>query len=183
MSRFRQGPATYPRLLLLFCCLFFLADVHPAFSRATPSTSDEIVREGRVKWIYDGDTIEVAGIGTVRLLGIDAPERAPSGRDDFYIRQGVAPATLRRTHREGRDFLIAQLKGQAVSLVYGPQRKDRHGRLLAYVFLSDGRLVNTIMIEKGYAAVYRRFDFHRKKDFLEAEARARKAKVGLWRRQ
>jgi len=43
---------------------------------------------GRVKWIYDGDSIEVAGIGTVRLLGIDAPEHKASQRDRYYQRWG-----------------------------------------------------------------------------------------------
>jgi micrococcal nuclease len=160
--------------------MLLLAPVEPAFSRDNHLTSAATLRDGKVRWIQDGDTIEVAGIGTVRLLGIDAPEHLASPRDAFYKRQGVSSATLRRIHREGRLFLINLLKGKTVSLEYELEDRDRHGRLLAYVFLPDNRLVNLILIEKGYAAVYRRFDFRRKKDFLEAENRARKAGRGIW---
>jgi endonuclease YncB( thermonuclease family) len=35
---------------------------------------DTSVRSGRVTAVLDGDTIAVAGVGTVRYLGIDTPE-------------------------------------------------------------------------------------------------------------
>ncbi|MEJ2700672.1 MAG: thermonuclease family protein, partial [Desulfuromonadales bacterium] len=60
--------------------------------------------------------------------------------------------------------------------------RDRYGRLLAYVVLPDGRMLNRLLLEKGYAAVYRRFDFRLKQDFLRAEADARRRQVGLWQK-
>jgi micrococcal nuclease len=146
----------------------------------SPARAAQDTLSGTVRWIYDGDTIEVTGIGPVRLLGIDAPEHETSSRDAWFHRQGIAPAALRRINREGRNFLIANVKNRTVALSWEPESRDRHGRLLAYVTLPDGRLLNRLMLEKGYAVVYRRFDFALKEDFLAAEAEARRNKIGLW---
>ncbi len=135
---------------------------------------------GRVTWIDDGDTLQVAGLGSVRLLGIDAPEHTPSERDNFLLRQGVPEPTLRRISAAARAFNIATVKGREVTLSYDGETRDRHGRTLAYVFLPDGRLLNRLLLEKGYAVVYRRFAFSRKDEFLAAEAAARQQKVGVW---
>ena len=135
---------------------------------------------GQVTWIHDGDTIKVAGIGTVRLLGIDAPEHEASPRDRYYQRWGISPATLRRIHKAGKTYLIHSLKEQTVTLITEQSQHDRHNRLLAYVYLPDGRLLNRQLLEKGYAVVYRRFDFGLKDNFLEAEAWARQKESGLW---
>lgn len=135
---------------------------------------------GQVKWIYDGDSIEVAGIGTVRLLGIDAPEYKPSQRDRYYQRWGIEPCTLRQINQAGKNFLIKSVKGQTVVLKAEEKKRDRYNRLLAYVYLPDGRLLNQLLLEKGYAVVYRRFDFAFKADFLEAEDLARSNRRGLW---
>lgn len=138
--------------------------------------------EGTVQWIYDGDTLKVAGIGKVRLIGIDVPEREDSPRDRFFTRRGIAPATLRRIHAQARDYLIHLARGQKVRMSCEGTARDRYGRLLAYATLDDGRLINRLMLEQGYAVVYRRFDFARKNDFLRAENQARRLKRGLWQK-
>lgn len=143
-----------------------------------PSTAETF--SGKVKWIYDGDSIEVAGIGTVRLLGIDAPEYKSSQRDRYYLRWGIEPAALRHINRAGKTYLIETVKGKTVVLKTEKKDRDRYNRLLAYVYLPDGRLLNQHLLEKGYAVVYRRFDFDLKSEFLEAESRARSNKQGLW---
>jgi len=137
---------------------------------------------GKVQWIYDGDTVKVAGIGKVRLLGIDAPEHEDSPRDRYYLRQGISRKNLRRIARKALHFNIETAKGRTVRLLLDHDKRDRYGRLLAYVVLPDGRMLNRVLLEKGYAAVYRRFDFRLKKDFLRAEAVARRRHVGLWQK-
>jgi micrococcal nuclease len=137
---------------------------------------------GKVLWIYDGDTIKVAGVGKVRLLGIDAPEHEDSPRDRYYMRQGISRQRLRRIAQEALRFNIERVKGRTVSLQLDHDKRDRYGRLLAYVVLPDGRMLNRLLLEKGYAAVYRRFDFRLKQDFLRAEAEARRRRVGLWQK-
>ncbi|MEZ4484577.1 MAG: thermonuclease family protein [Syntrophotaleaceae bacterium] len=158
---------TLPGLLLL-CILLY------------PNLGLAETLSGRVKWIYDGDSIEVAGVGTVRLLGIDAPEHKPSQRDRYYQRWGIAPATLRRINQAGKTYLIESVKGKTVVLKTEQKERDRYNRLLAYVYLPDGQLLNRLLLEKGHAVVYRRFDFALRTVFLEAEAQARCNKRGLW---
>lgn len=143
--------------------------------------ADEV--RGRVSWIYDGDTIKVDGVGKVRLLGIDTPERKASERDKTYRRAGIASKQLRRGAQQATDFLIRTAKGQVVTLTFDRERKDHYGRTLAYVTLADGRLLNRELIRAGWALVYRRFDFRLKDDFLREEVAARGAGRGLWAKE
>ncbi len=136
---------------------------------------------GKVSWIYDGDTIKVAGIGKVRLLGIDSPEKEDSPRDDYYLRRHqFSRDSLRRIAQLALKFNIRQLKGRRIELQFDREKTDRYGRTLAYVILPDGRMLNRLLLEQGLATVYRRFDFRLKKDFLRAEKTARDQKRGLW---
>lgn len=157
-------------LLAALACVLLLA----GYATAAPE------RQGKVSWVYDGDTIKITGIGKVRLLGIDVPEREDSLRDRFFTRQGIPPATLRSVHAQARRLVLERSYGQTVSLRTGHPAYDRYGRLLAYVTLPDGRLLNRLLLERGLAAVYRRFDFSLKKDFLLAEKQARQAGRGMW---
>ncbi|MBB6328868.1 endonuclease YncB(thermonuclease family) [Algoriphagus iocasae] len=43
------------------------------------------------------------------------------------------------------------LKGKKVLLEYDVQKRDRHGRTLAYVYLEDSTFLNAHLLEKGLA--------------------------------
>lgn len=163
-------PTVSIRLLCLLLCLLL----------ALPAWSSGERLAGTVSWVYDGDTIRVTPHGKVRLLGIDTPESESGPRDAFYLRRGLEPARLRKTAAAARDWLLENLKGQPVSLVLDHTHRDQYARLLAYVYLGDGRMANRILLEEGLASVYRRFDFARKEEFLAAEQAARTAGRGLW---
>ena len=165
---------TLNRRLLLLGCLLGLT------LWATATLTAESI-SGQVSWVYDGDTLEVEGVGKVRLLGIDTPEREDSPRDRYYqTRQPISSERLRAVSRAALKFNIRQAKGKLVTLEFDLQKKDRFGRTLAYVYLPDGTLLNRLLVEQGLAATYRRFDFRLKADFLAAEALARSAGIGLW---
>lgn len=141
------------------------------------------ITHGRVTRVYDGDTIEVEPFGRVRLLGIDCPEHQASDRDHYYQRRFRTPAeTLRRVARQATDFVIEKGLNQRVRLEFDRERTDQYGRTLAYVYLTDGRLLNLMLIEEGLAAVYRRAEFMLKDQFVAAEDRARKRHVGMWQK-
>jgi micrococcal nuclease len=161
-----------PLLFLALALLGFAAA--PATAAATREFS------GTVTWVYDGDTLEVSGVGKVRLLGIDTPEHDRSDRDKNYRRLGANPRRLRAAGREARIFNIRLAKGQMVRLVTDREVRDRYGRLLAYVFLPDGRLLNRLLLDEGLAVVYRRFDIARKSEFLAAEETAHARRKGFW---
>ncbi len=171
MTAVRPAPRRSYRGILL--ALFLLAIT-------TAAAGGEL--RGKVEWVYDGDTIKVTGIGKVRLLGIDTPEHEQSSRDRFFVKLGGNEKGLRRIAGKALQFNIDNVKGTEVRLALDHEARDSYGRLLAYVTLPDGRLLNRLLLEKGYAVVYRRFDFRLKEDFLEAETSARRRKVGLWAR-
>ncbi|TVR00732.1 MAG: hypothetical protein EA399_03335 [Desulfovibrionales bacterium] len=126
----------------------------------------------RVQWIPDGDTIHLEDGQQVRLLGIDAPEMGRDGEPDQYYA------------RESRDYLRRLIGGQPVHLESDGQGLDRYGRLLAYAFLPDGRMVNEVLVEEGLAFFYPHT--HQDREFqrrmLEAQKRAIMARKGFWPR-
>jgi len=162
------------RFLSLLLCLSFALAL-PAYAEA-PSPP----LQGTVSWVYDGDTLKIDPIGKVRLIGIDTPERENSKRDRYLIKQGISAARQRQIYQLAKDFNIKHVKGLKVTLSLDNSPRDRYGRLLAYVHLPDGRLLNRVLIEQGMAVVYRRFEFRMKEDFLAAEEQAKQNKSGLW---
>jgi micrococcal nuclease len=136
--------------------------------------------QGTVTWIYDGDTLEIDTAGTVRLIGIDTPEREDSQRDQFLVKKGISATRQRQVYQAAKQFNIQHVKGQRVSLALDASPRDRYDRLLAYVYLPDGRLLNRVLIEQGLAVVYRRFEFRLKEEFLAAEGKAHLSGIGLW---
>lgn len=138
-------------------------------------------RQGMVTWVADGDTLQVKGVGMVRLIGIDCPEKEASDRDWKYLKKGCNSKKLLRSNAQATLKRVIQLcKGKYVQLQPGSNKRDRYGRLLAYVWLPDGRMLNRIMLEEGRALVYRRFDFIHKQSFIQLEKSALKRQVGIW---
>lgn len=122
----------------------------------------------------DGDTLRVRLRGeerTVRLLGIDAPEKGHPSRPVEFLA------------RESAGHLERLVAGRAVLLEPDREDADEYGRLLRYVFLlpPDGRLANLEMVRDGYARALTRFPFSRKAEFLRVEDRARLDGKGVWR--
>lgn len=125
--------------------------------------------DGTVKWVYDGDTILLTTGQRVRYLGIDAPEMGHKGKKTDFM--ACASTALNRR-------LVGKRR---VRLVFDQVRRDRHGRLLAYVYLENGDMVNAVLVRKGLAHVMaqkpnlRYFSL-----LLENQRRAMKEKIGLW---
>jgi micrococcal nuclease len=118
--------------------------------------------------VIDGDTITVSGVGTVRLIGVDAPEKRGGYRQSEPFGDRAA------------RFMRELVAGKLVRLEYDGDRKDQYNRTLAYVFLEDGTLANEAIIRAGWAETYRRFEYRRKPDFQAAEREARAAERGMW---
>jgi micrococcal nuclease len=162
------------RILSLLFCLSFVLALPVCAEDPAPAL------QGTVTWVYDGDTLKVDPIGKVRLIGIDSPERENSQRDRYLTKQGISAARQRQIYKLAKKFNIEHVKGKRVTLSFDDSPSDRHGRLLAYVHLPDGQLLNRVLLEQGLAVVYRRFGFRMKEDFLAAEEQARQNKSGLW---
>ncbi|HNT00401.1 MAG TPA: thermonuclease family protein, partial [Candidatus Saccharicenans sp.] len=63
------------------------------------------------------------------------------------------------------------------------EKKDKYGRTLAYVYLSDGRCLNEEIIRRGYGFAYTRFPFKYLMKYRQLEAQARAKGLGLWANQ
>jgi len=91
--------------------------------------------------VVDGDTVEVDLEGEtedVRYIGVDTPETVKPGAPvDCFGPQASA-------------FNHHLVEGRQVRLVFGVERRDVYGRLLAYVHLGD-RFVNAILLKRGLA--------------------------------
>lgn len=124
-----------------------------------------------VSEIVDGDTVVLDDGREVRLVGIQAP-KLPLGRRNFK----KWPLADR-----AREELSALVLGRTVTLAYGGQRVDRHGRQLAHLVLPDGGWVQRILLSQGMARVYS-FPDNRAlvAEMLVAERAARKARAGIW---
>ena len=95
----------------------------------------------RVVAVVDGDTLDVAWgerRERVRLLGVDTPETVDPDRPVGCYGPEASAFTSRR------------LQGRTVRLEFDRERRDRFGRLLAYVDI-DGRRFNDELLAGGYA--------------------------------
>jgi endonuclease YncB( thermonuclease family) len=123
----------------------------------------------RVTRYTDGDTLWLSGIGKVRLIGVDTPE--VYGQVECYGRQ--ASAFVRR---------LLPL-GSRVRYSVDVEERDRYGRALAYVYTDDGRFLNLLLVQRGYAQPLTIPPNDRyAARFVAAARRARARAVGLWAR-
>lgn len=126
----------------------------------------------RVTRVTDGDTIRVDLEGRnerVRYIGIDTPEteHSPRGAQPFGDEAWEANRRL--------------VENQEVRLVFDVEERDRYGRLLAYVYRTDGTFVNEALVRDGFA---RQLtvppNVRYAETFRRLEREARDARRGLW---
>lgn len=120
----------------------------------------------RVLTITDGDTIRVEYGGEnlpVRYIGMDTPEL----EQNLFV--------------EAKELNRSFVEGQTVYLEKDVSETDRYGRLLRYVWLADGRMVNRELVLAGLAlsATYQP-DVKYQDWFLAAQQNARTRGRGMW---
>ncbi|HSX44111.1 MAG TPA: thermonuclease family protein [Candidatus Saccharimonadales bacterium] len=121
----------------------------------------------------DGDTIVVDMNGKnekLRFIGVDTPETHDPRKAVQCFGMAAAGFT--------KQFIGAN----NVRLEADPlnTNRDRYGRLLRYIYLPNGTLVNAEIIKQGYGFAYTGFPFTKSDEFLNYQKEAREANRGLW---
>jgi micrococcal nuclease len=125
-----------------------------------------------VKQVYDGDTVALSSGEQVRYIGVDAPEiDHQGGKSDFLA-------------HEARQINAKLVQGKPIRMEFDQERNDRHGRLLAYVFLENGAMVNELLVKRGVARVFpnppnlKYFSL-----LLDSQRQAMVERVGIWQKE
>lgn len=153
-----------PRPLRLLALLLLLPALVPA-ADAQPALDGVVVR------IVDGDTIVVRlpdRLEKVRYIGVDTPEL-------HHPSKGEQPGG-----REAAEVNRVLVSGRRVRLELDVQPRDRHGRLLAYVWV-DETMVNAELVRRGFAQVMTvPPNVRHQALFLKLQREARESARGLW---
>ena len=118
-------------------------DIQRLIQRGGYKQSSQVFpKQAVVTHIYDGDTIEIDNGQTIRMIGINAPDRGEPRWE------------------EAKNYLTDLIDNEKIQLEYDYYQDDQFGRVLAYVWedcktslgCTDGkRLINWLVIKKGYA--------------------------------
>ncbi|MCF0226864.1 MAG: thermonuclease family protein [Methanobrevibacter sp.] len=85
--------------------------------------------------VVDGDTIYVDGVGKIRLVGVNTPEKGAGGYD------------------VSKEFVTKLCKGKTVGLdIDNSKNNDKYNRTLAVVIV-DGKNLNEMLLKEGLAEV------------------------------
>ena len=126
--------------------------------------------------VIDGDTLDIDipdgehEDTRIRLIGVDTPEtKHPTVGKMYY-----GP--------EATEYSAAQALGKQVTILLDTvsDQRDRYGRLLAYVVLPDGRILNAELIKNGYGYAYLGFPHSEFATYQALMEQAIAEKMGLW---
>lgn len=144
------------------------------FLQADLAVEDPSTIQASIVRVVDGDTIKIKLDNnkeeTIRLLLVDTPE-------SVHPTKPVQPFAI-----EASDFVKKLLPvGKDVEVELGTNERDKYGRLLAYLY-TDGKMVNQLLLEKGYARVAYVFAPNTKyiDEFRDIQEKAQLNEIGIW---
>jgi len=142
--------------------------------------------------VYDGDTVKVrmdfdGAKEKVRFSAIDCPEDWRNEKFERDIKKpgALPPDVMLKLGGEARDYVKDMAgPGARVRLEFDTEKRDRYGRLLAYVWVKgEGGevMLNEELLKRGLARAVDYGQNHRHLEhFRELEAGAKKARLGIW---
>jgi micrococcal nuclease len=138
--------------------------------------------------VVDGDGLIVSNLFNkekeeIRLLGIDAPELKACRKLMQDEREThVAGQLLMELGRIAHKYLI-NLTPPETSVTLALEKvnhQDIYGRTLAYVFLSDGRCLNELIVADGFSKTYDLVYCNELNNFQRLNTIAKSKKLGLY---
>tara|TARA_Y100000034_G_C6844755_1_gene382558 strand:+ start:661 stop:1266 length:606 start_codon:yes stop_codon:yes gene_type:complete len=114
--------------------------------------------------VVDGDTIDLSNGDRIRFSGINTPETG----ECYY--------------QEAKDELTFLTLDKEIFIEKDRSDEGKYGRKLRYIYLDNETLVNSILVEKGFAKVYDKYkdDTKRYSQLKKSEEIAIKNNLGVW---
>ena len=129
-------------------------------------TTEKLPDNPTVTRIIDGDNVELSTGESVRLYGINCPEK----------KQPLSKKSI--------DLTTKLALNQEIRIEYQPNyKKDRWDRILGYVFIGDTHL-NVELVKSGLCEVViyqKRAKLIYQDELLEAQELAKQEKLGKWK--
>lgn len=128
----------------------------------------------KVTRVVDGDTLVVNVNGVdekVRLIGINTPETVDPRKTVECF--GKEASSRMKELADGKNVRLESDNSQST--------RDSYGRLLSYIYLEDGQMLNRKMVAEGYAYEYTYMTPYKyQKEFRDVQTLARVSARGLW---
>ena len=157
-----RGRRKFALLFLIGMIITFYTKGIPSLAEVEQYVSEDILLSDVI--VLDGDTLRM-GNKSIRLYGIDAPEKAQSC---YRIDKQSWPCG-----REARTTLWQLTKGREVTCKV--KDTDRYGRDVAICYVGKIDL-NQAMVKQGMALAYRQYS----KRYVRDESHAKRNKIGIW---
>jgi micrococcal nuclease len=135
----------------------------------------------------DGDTVKVIyhrREESIRLIGIDRPESRPNKKavkDAQRTKSDIE--TITSQGREATGFVRVLVKpGIFLEIEFDVRMGDKYERLLAYLYLPSGKMLNEEIVKAGYAQlIIIPPNVKYQERFLKEYREARETHRGLWK--
>jgi micrococcal nuclease len=115
----------------------------------------------QISQVVDGDTVKLTNSATLRLIGINTPEKNMP------------------LFQEATDFLTILIQNKSVQIE--SHGTDRYGRTLSYIFLDD-KNINKEILTEGLATLYYYDKDNHYEELKQAEEFARLNEKALWKK-
>ena len=124
-----------------------------------------LITSGTVTRIIDGDNLELDNGKSIRLYGINCPEKN------------------QKFSQEAINLSAKLALNQQITIDYQPNYSaDKWGRILGYVFIDD-TFLNQELVKQGYCEVtiyQKRAKLKYQNELLTAQEQAKQEKLGKW---
>ena len=180
MSAYADIPKSAKKFLFFLVAVFFIGFFYQIQTSGVVDIGLPTKVENTIGVYYnvtkvtDGDTIHIDMDGkdeVIRLIGINTPETVDPRRP------------VQCFGKEASARMKELAAGKIVRLEYDDTQslRDVYNRLLAYVYLEDGQMINRKMVAEGYAYEYTYLNPYKyQKEFRELQTLARTSARGLW---
>ncbi|HUU04522.1 MAG TPA: thermonuclease family protein [Patescibacteria group bacterium] len=134
----------------LLIMLFVAAELPTKTINKEPARLIRVISADTLTILYGGKWEEL------KLIGLDALETALNDRVyEEALRDSSSPDEVISRGMKATEFVQRYLRyGSQIWIEFDVKKRDRFYRLLGYVYLADGRMLNEIVLHHGLAELF-----------------------------